>query len=84
MDSAKVSVNDVYVGGREPQPFSPFALDVTGVVRAGGDTLAVRVYDPASDDPQVLRSAHGKQGWSNDVFPARRASTRPTAASGGR
>ena len=70
MDSAEVWLNGVHVGGHDLQPFTPFEFDVTDELVAGTNVLAVRVVDPAADDPDVLRSAHGKQGWQNDVFPS--------------
>ncbi len=70
MDSAEVWVNDRHVGGHELQPYTPFEFDVTGSLRAGANTLAVRVDDPPRDDPRLTRSAHGKQGWFNEVFPS--------------
>ncbi len=70
MDSADVWVNGQLVGGQELLPYTPFEVDVTAAVRTGVNTLAVRVDDPPRDDPRVPRSAHGKQGWFNEVFPS--------------
>ena len=70
MDMSEVWCNDVHVGGHD-NPFTPFAVDVTGVLRAGENTVAVRVFDPEVVHPDHIRLAHGKQGWANHVFPSR-------------
>ncbi len=70
MDLATVYLNGVALGGHD-QPFTPFELDPTPVLRAGENTLAVRVMDPPLGDPDHTRMAHGKQGWANHVFPSR-------------
>jgi hypothetical protein len=70
MDLAEVYLNGVFIGAHE-QPFTPFELDVTAVLRAGDNVLDVRVTDPSLDDPRHIRMAHGKQGWANHVFPSR-------------
>jgi hypothetical protein len=70
MDRAEVYLNGVALGGHD-QPFTPFELDPTPALRLGENALAVRVVDPALDDPDHVRMAHGKQGWANHVFPSR-------------
>jgi hypothetical protein len=70
MDQAEVWLNGARLGGHD-QPFTPFELDPTPALRAGENTLAVRVVDPALGDPDHVRMAHGKQGWANHVFPSR-------------
>ena len=70
MDLAEVYVNGHLVGAHD-SPFTPFEMDVTAVLVAGVNTLAVRVTDPSVDDPEHLRLPHGKQGWANHVFPSR-------------
>lgn len=70
MDIAEVYLNGVLLG-RHEQPFTPFELPVTGQLRPGENVLEVRVIDPAVDDPEHIRLAHGKQGWANHVFPSR-------------
>jgi hypothetical protein len=70
MDRAEVYLNGVALGGHD-QPFTPFELDPTPALRAGENILDVRVVDPALDDPDHIRMAHGKQGWANHVFPSR-------------
>jgi hypothetical protein len=70
MDIADVCLNDRPLGTHD-SPFTPFAIDVTGVLRAGENTLSVRVVDPSLDDPAHLRYPHGKQGWANNHFPSR-------------
>ena len=70
MDRAEVWLNGARLGGHD-QPFTPFELDPTPALRAGENTLAVRVVDPALGDPDHVRMAHGKQGWANHVFPSR-------------
>jgi hypothetical protein len=46
-------------------------LDPGPALHPGTNDLAVRVVDPPVGDPELLRSAHGKQGWANHVFPSR-------------
>ncbi|HWG99928.1 MAG TPA: glycoside hydrolase family 2 TIM barrel-domain containing protein [Pilimelia sp.] len=70
MDIAEVYLNGRLLG-RHEHPFTPFELDATGVLRPQENVLEVRVTDPPVDDPEHLRSAHGKQGWANHVFPSR-------------
>ena len=72
---AVMDFTDVYLNGRllgsHDAAFVPFELDPAAALVAGENELAVRVFDPALDDPQHLRMAHGKQGWANHVFPSR-------------
>jgi hypothetical protein len=70
MDFADVWLNGVHLGSHE-HPFTPFELAVTAALRAGENLLEVRVFDPPVDHPEHIRSAHGKQGWANHVFPSR-------------
>ena len=70
MDLAEVWLNGRPIGGHD-NAFTPFTVNPTGVLRAGRNELVVRVVDPAVDDPEHLRLAHGKQGWANNVFPSR-------------
>lgn len=70
MDLAEVWLNGRPIGAHD-NAFTPFTLNPTGVLRAGPNELVVRVVDPAVDDPEHLRLAHGKQGWANHVFPSR-------------
>jgi Glycosyl hydrolases family 2, TIM barrel domain len=70
MDRATVWLNGVLLGGHDCA-FTPFTFDPTGALRPGDNVLDVEVVDPAVDDAEHLRSAHGKQGWANHVFPSR-------------
>jgi len=70
MDISEVFLNGVPLGGHD-NPFTPFTVDPTAVLRAGENELVVRVRDPKVDDPEHIRMAHGKQGWANWVFPSR-------------
>jgi hypothetical protein len=70
MDMAEVYLNG-HLLGRHGHPFTPFELEATDAIRAGENVLDVRVFDPSVDDPEHIRSAHGKQGWANHVFPSR-------------
>ena len=70
MDLAEVYLNGELLGTHD-SPFTPFEVDPTAVLVAGANDLAVKVTDPAVDDPEHLRLAHGKQGWANHVFPSR-------------
>lgn len=64
---------EVYLNGRalgaHRGGFTPFELECTGLV-AGVNEIAVRVTEHPAGTPAHLRSAHGKQGWMNDVFPS--------------
>jgi hypothetical protein len=70
MDMAEVFLNGARLGDHD-QAFTPFELDPTAVLRPGENVLAVRVVDPSLHQPEHLRTAHGKQGWANHVFPSR-------------
>jgi hypothetical protein len=70
MDIAEVFLNGERLGSHE-HSFTPFELPVTHALRRGVNVLDVRVTDLALDDPLHIRSAHGKQGWANHVFPSR-------------
>ena len=70
MDVAEVYWNGALLGVHD-SPFTPFELDPTPHVVPGDNVLAVRVFDPPLDHPDHIRSAHGKQGWANHVFPSR-------------
>jgi len=70
MDMADVYLNGELIASHE-HPFTPFEIPVTGALHLGRNVLDVRVTDPALDDPIHIRSAHGKQGWANHVFPSR-------------
>ena len=64
---AEVFVNGFKAGGHEGG-YLPFELDVTSLVRAGTNQLAVRVTDPGSKpdamgDPRYAEIPHGKQNW---------------------
>ncbi len=69
MDEAEVYVNGGFVG-RHVGGYTPFSFDVSEALRSGSNELAIRVIDPAAGSIAHLRSAHGKQGWKNDVFPS--------------
>ncbi|HUR49431.1 MAG TPA: glycoside hydrolase family 2 TIM barrel-domain containing protein [Acidimicrobiales bacterium] len=70
MDVSEVWLNDQLLGGHD-NPFTPFVVDPSPVLRAGDNELLVRVFDPSVTDPEHIRLAHGKQGWANHVFPSR-------------
>ncbi len=69
MDDAQVYLNGQLVGSHVGG-YTPFAFDVTNVLVPGRNELAVRVVDPPAHSVDYLRSAHGKQGWKNDIFPS--------------
>jgi hypothetical protein len=69
MDIADVYLNDRHLG-RHELAFTPFEFDVGDCLRDGKNTLAVRVVDPALDDPEHRRLPHGKQGWAHEAFPS--------------
>jgi beta-galactosidase/beta-glucuronidase len=69
MDEAEVFLNGVRVGDHAG-PFTPFTFDVSDILRAADNVLAVRVVDYAGSDERHGMTAHGKQGWMNDVFPS--------------
>ncbi|HUQ62280.1 MAG TPA: glycoside hydrolase family 2 TIM barrel-domain containing protein [Acidimicrobiales bacterium] len=70
MDLAEVYLNGTRLGAHE-NAFTPFEFDAGPALIAGTNVLTVRVVDPPLDDPEHLRTAHGKQGWMNQVFPSR-------------
>jgi hypothetical protein len=70
MDIADVYLNGEHLGSHD-SAFTPFSVDATHALKPGPNELAVRVFDPAVDDPDHVLSAHGKQGWANWVFPSR-------------
>ncbi len=70
MDTADVYLNGQLLGSHD-NAFTPFEVDPSAALLSGDNVLAVRVTDPAVDDPGHLRSAHGKQGWANHIFPSR-------------
>jgi hypothetical protein len=70
MDIAEVTLNGMPLGAHD-SPFTPFALDATGLVRVGENVLDVRVVDPPVDSPDHIRLPHGKQGWANNHVPSR-------------
>jgi hypothetical protein len=69
MDLADVYLNGRRLGGND-LPFTPFDLDPSAALVAGGNELAVRVTDPPVDSPEHPRLPHGKQGWANHHFPS--------------
>jgi hypothetical protein len=69
MDEAEVFLNGVRVGAHAG-PFTPFTFDVSDMLRAADNVLTVRVVDYAGSDERHGMTAHGKQGWMNDVFPS--------------
>ena len=68
MDDAEVYLNGQVIGSHRGG-FTPFDLDCRGLV-AGVNEIAIRVTDHPAGSAAHLRSAHGKQGWNNDVFPS--------------
>jgi hypothetical protein len=68
MDDAEVYLNGQVLGAHRGA-FTPFELECTGLV-AGVNEIAVRVTEHPAGTPAHLRSAHGKQGWMNGVFPS--------------
>src|SRR4029453_15572608 len=69
MDLAEVHLNGRRLGGND-LPFTPFEVDPTAALAAGGNELAVRVTDPPGGPPEPLRRPPGKQAWANGGFPA--------------
>jgi hypothetical protein len=71
---AVMDVAGVYLNGRllgeHVGAFTPFEVDPGDALTAGDNVLAVRVTDHALDDPEHVRTAHGKQGWANQAFPS--------------
>jgi hypothetical protein len=69
MDDADIFLNGCHLGSH-CGGFTPFQLDCTGLLRSQANELAVRVVDHPRGSPEHSRSAHGKQGWMNEVFPS--------------
>ena len=69
MDAATVYLNGVRVGEHDGA-YTPFEFAVTDALVAGENVLDVRVVDHPLGSREHLRSAHGKQGWMNRVFPS--------------
>jgi hypothetical protein len=69
MDLAEVHLNGRLLGAND-LPFTPFEVDPSAALAAGGNELAVRVTDPPAGSAEHLRLPHGKQGWANQVFPS--------------
>jgi hypothetical protein len=68
MDDAEVYLNGQALGAHRGA-FTPFELECAGLV-PGANEIAVRVTEHPSGTPAHRRSAHGKQGWMNSVFPS--------------
>lgn len=68
MDDAEVYLNGQLAGSHR-SAFTPLDLDCHGLV-AGVNEIAIRVTDHPAGSAAHLRSAHGKQGWANEVFPS--------------
>ncbi len=68
MDDAEVYLNGRALGSHRGA-FTPFELACTGLV-AGVNEIAVRVTEHPAGSLAHRRSAHGKQGWMNGVFPS--------------
>jgi glycosyl hydrolase family 2 len=69
MDAAEVWLNGTPVGSHT-LAYTPFAFEVRDAVRPGRNRLDVCVVDHPLGSRAHLRSAHGKQGWMNGVFPS--------------
>ncbi len=80
MDDAEVYLNGQCAGSHRGG-FTPFDVECPGLVAAANE-VAVRVTDHPAGSLPHHRSAHGKQGWMNEVFPSRPACTSRTGASG--
>ena len=68
MDDAEVYLNGRALGSHRGA-FTPFELACTGLV-PGVNEIAVRVTEHPAGSLAHRRSAHGKQGWMNEVFPS--------------
>jgi hypothetical protein len=68
-DLCEVYVNGAHAGAHEAG-FTPFALDVSGMLHAGTNTIRVDVTDPPRGTRDYLRTPQGKQGWGSRVFPS--------------
>jgi hypothetical protein len=69
MDETTVWLNGHQLGSHMGG-FTPFEVDASTAVLPGTNVLEVRVVDHASDSAEHRRTAHGKQGWMNHVFPS--------------
>jgi beta-galactosidase/beta-glucuronidase len=69
MDDADVFLNGHHLGSHQGG-FTPFELDCTDLLRSPANELAVRIVDHPRGSAEHGRSAHGKQGWMNEVFPS--------------
>jgi hypothetical protein len=58
---ATVWVNGIAMGGHEGG-YTPFDLDITGALRAGENTVLVKVHDPRGK-AAYAQIPHGKQDW---------------------
>jgi len=69
MDETTIYLNGhqlgTHVGG-----FTPFELDASTAVLTGLNVLEIRVVDHPGESVEHRRTAHGKQGWMNHVFPS--------------
>ncbi len=68
-DLCRVLLNDEVIGTHEVG-FTPFALDASQALRAGGNSLRIEVDDPAARTVLHLNTIQGKQGWAGNVFPS--------------
>jgi hypothetical protein len=68
MDDAEVYLNGRALGSHRGA-FTPFELACTGLI-PGVNEIAVRVTEHPAGSLAHRRSAHGKQGWMNGVFPS--------------
>lgn len=66
-DLCRVFLNDDLVGSHEVG-FTPFVIDVSGLLTDGTNTIRVEVEDPAEGTPLHLNTIQGKQGWANRFF----------------
>ena len=68
MDDAEVYLNGRALGSHRGA-FTPFDLACPGLL-PGVNEIAVRVTEHPAGSLAYRRSAHGKQGWMNDMFPS--------------
>ena len=69
MDDAEVFLNGHHLGSHQGG-FTPFEFDCTELLRSAANELAVLIVDHPRGSAEHGRSAHGKQGWMNEVFPS--------------
>lgn len=69
MDEAIISINGKEVG-RHSNPFTPFEINTSSLIKIGKNTLEVIVTDYPRESLDHIRSPHGKQGWANQEFPS--------------